>query len=722
MNSDIFQGLNDSQREAVLHTEGPVLLLAGAGSGKTRVITHRIAHLILNKNTFPYKICALTFTNKAAGEMKERVIQLLPNSGHMVMIKTFHSLCLMIIRKFYSDLGLKPGFTVYDSSLSETLIKEIIKDLSLDNKVYKPKNIYAIIQSAKDKMISCEDFLIDNSGDSFYKTAHKIYEIYESRKIERNAVDFGDLIFKTVLLLKDNTEIKMYYNSLWEYLMIDEYQDTNKSQYILSSILSGEKKNICVVGDDDQSIYSWRGADIRNILDFEKDYPNTKIIKLEENYRSTSNIILAASSVIQNNESRKSKTLFTKKEKGLPILFVPCSSEIDESKFVIQKIVEYFKTEKSYLHSAIFYRTNAQSRFFEDSLRAENIPYKIYGGFRFFDRAEIKDIIAYLTVIVNPMDTGNLLRIINFPPRGIGETTIEKLRNKAQDTGLPLFSILGMENDLRKQTSKNLSQFLDILSDLKKMMEGGAPPSAIAKSAVVQFGIDEEYKKEGDIESIDRMENLAQFIESIQEYEESTESPSLDEYLSQISLLTSEEDGSEVSDYVTLMTVHNSKGLEFHRVFLTGMEEGTFPHFMSMDSDSELEEERRLCYVAITRAREELIISYSRVTRRFGDIQDRLPSRFLGEIPEELLSVNPVSYYRKPDHTPMSGDRKKTISGSYAIRAGDFQIGEKVRHKDYGIGKIISLTGTGDNRKVKIQFGYTEKNFLLAYTQLEKVN
>lgn len=721
MQTNLLDGLNDSQKEGVLHTEGPLLLLAGAGSGKTRVITHRIAHLILNQNVPPYKICALTFTNKAAAEMQERVRNILPNLGHMVMIKTFHSLCLFIIRRFYEQIHLKSGFSVYDTSLSETLLKEVIKDLSLDNKAFKPKNINSIIQSAKDKMISPGDFLDENGKDSFYKAVAKIYEIYELRKTERNALDFGDLIFKTVELFK-NTDIKNYYNNLWEYIMIDEYQDTNRSQYFLSLQLAGLKKNICVVGDDDQSIYSWRGADIRNILDFEKDYKYTKIIKLEENYRSTSNIIKAAGAVIQNNTGRKSKNLFTQNKTGNPILLTSCSSEMDESKYVIKKIKDFYKKEKTYLKSAIFYRTNAQSRFFEDALRMENIPYKIYGGFRFYDRAEIKDLIAYLTFIVNPADTGSLLRIINFPPRGVGETTIEKLRVQSLERGVPMFEVLGLENGLRKQTKKNIDFFLDVTRDLMQMHRDGRIPSEIARSIVVRFGIDEEYKKGDDLESIDRLENIAQFIESIQEYEETAENPSLEEYLTFISLLTSEESASELQDYVTLMTVHNSKGLEFHRVFLTGMEEGTFPHFMSMDSGMGLEEERRLCYVAITRAREELYISYSKHTRKFGDVQERIPSRFLNEIPDELFSTSNETFYRMPVEAPRAGNNTQKGTGDKAISGNTIQVGQRVRHREYGVGKILEISGSGDNKKAKIQFGYSEKNFLLAYTQLEPIS
>jgi DNA helicase II / ATP-dependent DNA helicase PcrA len=725
MNLDFINGLNEPQKSAVLHTEGPLLILAGAGSGKTRVITHRIAHLIINKNIYPYKICALTFTNKAAKEMQERVIKLLANSGNLVMIKTFHSLCLYILRKYPEKINLQSGFTVYDTSLSESLLKEIIKDLSLDNKAFKPKNISSVIQNSKDKMILPEEFLDELPKDSFYKSIGKIYSLYEERKKERNALDFGDLILKTVILLKEYPEIKNYYNNLWEYIMVDEYQDTNKCQYILTTLLAGEKKNICVVGDDDQSIYSWRGADIRNILDFEKDYNNTYIVKLEENYRSTQNIITAAGSLIRNNSDRKDKTLFTNKETGKKITLTECPSEMDEARFVLNKIKDLYKFTSKYSKIAVFYRTNAQSRFFEESLRENNVPYKIYGGFRFYDRAEIKDMMAYLTILINPDDTGSLLRIINFPPRGLGDTSLEKLRLNALENNVSVFEILNRGNtDLRKSAKLSIENFLSNYKDLAAMIKNNMNPSAIAKSLVVQMGIEEELKKNSDPESLDRLENIEQFIESIQEYEETTENPNLSEYLNMISLYTSEEDGVEITDYVTLMTVHNSKGLEFDTVFLTGMEEGTFPHFMSLEEKMGVEEERRLCYVAITRAMQDLYISHCQYSRKYGEIQKREPSRFLAEIPENLFQTSLEVSYRTPNRAPLASQRENKEKPNFqanSINISDFKVGSKVKHREYGIGKIVDISGVGDNRKAKIRFGFTEKNFLLVYTPLELV-
>jgi DNA helicase II / ATP-dependent DNA helicase PcrA len=722
--TNVLNGLNEPQKEAVITTEGPLLLLAGAGSGKTRVITHRIAYLVLEKKILPYRICAVTFTNKAAEEMRSRVINLMPNSGHLVTIKTFHSLCLLILRRNPTTFGLKSGFTIYDTSLSESLIKEILKDLQLDVKSFKPSQILNIIQSSKDKLILPKEFDENSQNDSFLKSISKIYSIYENRKQDRNAVDFGDLILKTVLTFRENKEVLSYYNDLWEYVMVDEYQDTNRAQYLLSLHLSGKTKNLCVVGDDDQSIYSWRGADIRNILDFEKDFHKTKIIKLEENYRSSSNIIQSASILIKNNTNRKSKNIFTNNPAGEKIKVIDFQTEMDESFYIRNQVEIIYKKTRKYLGIAIFYRTNAQSRFFEEELRKKNIPYRIYGGFRFFDRAEIKDMIAYLTILINPDDSGSLLRIINFPPRGIGETSIEKMRSLALKHKTSIFSILlSDELSLRKASKSALLNFHESISRLQKEISEKKTPSEIAKKIVDFFGIDKHLQRENDLESTDRLENIQQLIESIKEYEESTNEPSLEEYLNQIALLTSEEDTSDLKDYVTLMTVHNSKGLEFPNVYLTGMEEGTFPHFMSMDSDSGIEEERRLLYVAITRAKEELTISYCKTTRKYGEVQSRFPSRFLEELPEDNLEFSKPQSFRfqesKPYISKVAIESNNLTKNSSIHKDSLYHIGQKIKHKDYGIGKILEISGSGDNQKAKIQFGNIQKNFLLAYSQLE---
>lgn len=731
MDYPLLEKLNEEQKKAVLQTEGPVLILAGAGSGKTRVITHRIAHLILDKGISPYSICALTFTNKAAAEMKERVIQLIPHSYHGISVKTFHSLCLTLLRSNAELSDLKPGFTVYDTSLQEALLKEIIKSMNLDTKVFTPSQIANRISHAKDSMILPDDFAQNLRKDFYLDNVKEIYRKYEDRKKINNAVDFGDLILKTVLLFKNQPSVIRKYNLIWKYIMIDEYQDTNKIQYELTKLLAGEHKNICVVGDDDQSIYSWRGADIRNILDFEKDFPNTFTVKLEENYRSFSNIISAASSVIQNNSERKDKKIFSNKPPGDKIRLNQFYSEHEEANAVVKQIQKMYKQEKSYTKFVIFYRTNAQSRYFEEALRSASIPYKIFGGFRFFDRMEIKDVIAYLSVIVNPGDDISLLRIINSPPRGIGDTTLERVKEYSLLKGKSLLDSLADEiPDVRKATYKKMKELYNKFQDLIDLQKKVEQPSQILMQLLESMGIHEHYQNEDSLESSDRLENIEQFMNAIKEYEENAENPSLSDYLNDIVLLTSEEEKKDLTDYLTLMTVHNSKGLEFDYVFLTGMEEGTFPHRMSMDSESEIEEERRLCYVAITRAKIKLFISYASFTRKYGTVEDRIPSRFLKEIPYELFEKEAKTdsdYKYTPEYSPRAGDRKenseldnkkRTISNNNET----LSVGDKVRHKDYGVGKIAEITGSGDNLKVKISFGYTHKNFLLAYTKLEKIH
>ncbi|MBP7281503.1 MAG: UvrD-helicase domain-containing protein [Leptospiraceae bacterium] len=731
MDYPLLEKLNEEQRKAVLQTDGPVLILAGAGSGKTRVITHRIAHLILDKGISPYNICALTFTNKAAAEMKERVIGLIPNSYHGISIKTFHSLCLTLLRSNADLVELKSGFTVYDTSLQEALIKDVIKTMGLDIKLFTPSQIANRISHAKDSMILPDDFGADLRKDFFIENVRAIYKKYEERKKQNNAVDFGDLILKTVLLFKNHPSVIQRYNILWKYVMVDEYQDTNKIQYELTKLLAGHHKNICVVGDDDQSIYSWRGADIRNILDFEKDFPNTFTVKLEENYRSYANIIEAASNLIKNNSERKSKNIFSSKPPGDKITLTQFYSEHEEANAIIKQIQKLYKTENSYTKFVIFYRTNAQSRYFEEALRSASIPYKIFGGFRFFDRLEIKDIIAYLSVIVNPGDDISLLRIVNSPPRGIGDTTLEKVKAYSLSRGISILDALNVEiPEIRKGTFKKTKELYNKFQDLIDMQKANDNPSKIVLQLLETMNIHEHYRNEDSLESSDRLENIEQFVTAIKEYEENAENPSLTEYLGDIVLLTSEEDTKDLPDYVTLMTVHNSKGLEFDYVFLTGMEEGTFPHRMSMDSESEIEEERRLCYVAITRAKIKLYISHASFTRKYGNVEDRIPSRFLKEIPYELFEngKNVQDEYRyTPSYPPRAGDRKENLvldNQKRSITTADqakLSVGDKVKHKDYGIGKIAEISGSGDNLKVKISFGYSQKSFLLAYTKLEKI-
>ncbi|EMJ96977.1 MULTISPECIES: ATP-dependent helicase [unclassified Leptospira] len=736
MSVDLVQGLNDPQKAAVERLEGPVLILAGAGSGKTRVITHRIANLILNKRTD--SICALTFTNKAAAEMLERVAKLVPSIPWNVQIKTFHSLCLYILRRETSYLGMPSGFTVYDSVLQESLIKQVIKDLHEDPKQYKPSSLTGIFSSWKDGLSDSDSYIRKENFSHRSQMISNIYEEYEKRKKKNQALDFGDLIQKTVELFKENPGVLKSYQDRWNYIMVDEYQDTNKAQYTLVRLLSGERGNLCVVGDDDQSIYSWRGADISNILNFESDFPNAYVVKLEENYRSTSRIIRAASKVIANNSGRKEKELFTNNELGEPISVSQFENETEEAYDIVKKIRAGSARGADYKDFAIFYRTNAQSRYFEEGLRSSGIPYKIFGGFRFFDRAEIKDMIAYLNVIANPMDSTSLLRIVNTPPRGIGEASIEKIRTFSLDKGISFLEAIGHPDlPLKKASLGKAKELYHLFEDLIDRKEKGELPSKIALEIVERSGwVDYMERNLHDEEAVSRVENVREFVNSIEEYESREDSPNLEEYLNQISLLTSEEDSAQLTDYVHLMTVHNAKGLEFPTVFITGLEEGTFPHFMSLEEPNGQEEERRLFYVALTRARQKLYLSYSRTSRKFGKVEDRIPSRFLPEIPSECFGEEGIlaqKGVRRPQGPPVassgaykipetsretreSENSSKPLGEEAAIREGD-----RVKHAQFGLGHVISIQGTGKNRKVKIKFGSLEKNFFLAYTPLEKL-
>ena len=730
-----MQGLNEAQKDAVLRVKGPVLILAGAGSGKTRVITHRVAHLVREEKVHPLQICALTFTNKAAAEMRDRLQGLLGSDANMVMMKTFHSLCLYILRVEAEHTDRKSGFTVYDTALQESLLKECMKELGADLKDMKPSFVANRINSAKDDFLSPEQFFHAHRYEPRRELLFDIYELYEAKKKERNAVDFGDLIYKTVHLFLDKPEVLQKYNHRWKYLMVDEYQDTNKIQYELTKLLSGEDKNLCVVGDDDQSIYSWRGADIRNILNFEKDFPDTYVVKLEENYRSTRNIITAAASVIANNSNRKDKTLYTKKEEGERISLKQYLNEAEEAFAHVKEIKKLYAKTGKYSGMAIFYRTNAQSRYFEEEIRKASIPYKIFGGFRFYDRAEIKDLVAYLSVLVNPLDSTSLLRVINTPPRGIGQKSIDSMIEISIHEGVSLFETLNSDKlELRKNTLTKVKELYQKLLSLMELLESpDVRPSEVVENTITVLGIEEFYKQEGSDESISRLENIQEFLNAIEEYEENTESPSLSEYLEDISLLTSEQEKPELNDYLTLMTVHNSKGLEFDYVFLSGMEEGTFPHQMSIE-EGNIEEERRLCYVAITRARQKLYISYCETSRKYGMVDYRDPSRFLAEIPEEYLDRSFASKsgsrvaIRKPEFVPRARDSfsskpfpTNNKANTNVSNSGGIQKGSKVRHKIYGEGVVLEVSGSGDNRKVKVAFGHAQKNFLLQYTPLELI-
>ncbi len=668
--------------------------------------------------------------------MVERVKNLVPFLPANLQIKTFHSLCLYILRREAFFFGFDSAFTVYDTTLQESLLKQVVKDLSLDPKFYKPSMLGNYISGLKDKMLSPETYLEKEGRTDFSKTVSAIYKEYEKRKDANRAFDFGDLIWKTVQLFQKSPDAIAKYRHKWEYVMVDEYQDTNKVQYQLVLLLAGEKRNLCVVGDDDQSIYSWRGADIGNILNFEKDFPESTVIKLEENYRSSSNIILAASKVISNNTQRKQKEIFTNNPKGSPVVLNEFENESEEAHGVITRIRTRIRSAYSYgteyKNIAIFYRTNSQSRYFEEALRNLGIPYKIFGGFRFFDRAEIKDFIAYLSVVSNPLDSVSLLRIVNYPPRGIGDSGIGKIREFSLEKGISLLEALGQEDiPLKKAAKSKGKELYSLFSDLIEKAEKNSSPSEIALELLNRSGLVSHLRDEGTEESIARLENLQELVNSIEEYEKNSDSPSLEEYLNQISLITSEEESKELTDYVNLMTVHNAKGLEFKIVFLSGLEEGTFPHSMSLeDSHFGDEEERRLFYVALTRAREQLFLSYCRTSRKFGKVEDRIPSRFLSEIPEECFveRVSREHTARRPQGAPLASKTRRIeekFNSAFSSTPDPTNLylkpGDRVRHKQFGIGTIQTISGKEKNTKVSIRFGNVEKNFFVAYTPLEKL-
>ncbi len=742
----LLEKLNTNQKEAVLHTEGPLLILAGAGSGKTRVITHRIAYLIKEKGIAPYNIMAVTFTNKAAAEMKKRVIDLVGPEGNSVFIKTFHSASVYILRRFGEKLGIPRVFSIYDTSDQETLIKDILVNMKLDPKKIKPKMIASRISQIK------EDSRFFSSGPDELMPRNlpfdfpEIYRVYHKRLKDVGALDFNDLLIETTRLLRSHPDELSKMHRMWKYFMVDEYQDTNHAQYLICKYLASETRNLCVVGDDDQSIYSWRGADIRNILDFEKDYTEAKIITLEENYRSTLPILESASYVIDNNRQRKSKELLAVRGEGEPVVWCQANYERGEARYVVDMIISLKNREglknKDF---AVFYRTNAQSRVFEEFLRMENLPYRVVGGLKFYDRKEIKDIMAYLRLISNPADLVSLLRVINTPTRGIGIATVNSLRETARENAISVWEVIEKEYPVKGRIPKGLSEFRDII--LKGMQMDGDIPEHLKLTDLVNeiidiSGLRGSLEDEDSIENRARIENINEFINSIYDYEAVNSRTTLDEFLQNVSLLTSEENPAAVDELgaITLMTVHIAKGLEFPVVFLTGMEEGTFPHINSIDTAEGLEEERRLCYVGITRAMDRLFITNARQRRSYGDIIERRPSRFISEIPAELLQV--VEYFDNDSQIPefsshyhrgISFSRPETKSYSNKISTDPdyetnhsgsrFSLMDNVIHLKYGTGTVTDIKGTGDNIKLTVRFkGGKNKFFIEKYASLQKVN
>lgn len=634
-----YDTLNPMQREAVFTTEGPLLVLAGAGSGKTRALTHRVAYLIEEKGVKPWNILAITFTNKAAGEMRDRVNSLVEYGADSVWVSTFHSLCVRILRRFIENIGYTTDFSIYDSDDTKTLMKQIFKDLEVNTKVLKERGVLGVISSAKNEMISPEEFMLSAKaeGDSRLKRIAELYMEYQKRLKKNNALDFDDLLVKTVELFQTKQEVLEYYQDRFRYIMVDEYQDTNTVQFKLVSLLAAKYRNICVVGDDDQSIYRFRGANIRNILSFEETFPGAKVIKLEQNYRSTKMILDSANEVIRNNTGRKDKTLWTENEVGERPVFREFPSSFEEAEWIVRDIVKKGGPWKDY---AILYRTNAQSRIFEEKCIAYNLPYRLVGGVNFYQRKEIKDVLCYLKTIANGRDDLAVQRIINVPKRGIGAMSVARVNMFAMENDMSFYEALERVQAVPGigKAALKIGVFTDQIGEFRKMLKEGTPIKDVIEAILNKTGYSDELKQEGEVEAESRMENIEELINKAVSYWESAEEPSLSAFLEEVALVADIDSMDESEDRIILMTLHSAKGLEFPYVYLAGMEDGLFPSMMSlMEGPEALEEERRLCYVGITRAEKRLTLTAAKSRMIKGQVQPERTSRFIDEIPDVCL-------------------------------------------------------------------------------------
>lgn len=671
----IYDTLNPKQKEAVLHTDGPLLILAGAGSGKTRVLTHRIAYLIDECGVNPWNIMAITFTNKAAGEMRERVDNLVGFGAESIWVSTFHSSCVRILRRHIESLGYTTSFSIYDSDDQKTLMRQVFKAMDIDTKQFKERAVLAAISSAKDKLITPEEFLLNAGADFREKKTGEIYREYQKQLKKNNALDFDDLIVKTVELFQNNPQVLDYYQERFRYIMVDEYQDTNMAQFKLVSLLASKYRNLCVVGDDDQSIYRFRGADIQNILSFENTFPGTKVIKLEQNYRSTQNILDAANGVIRHNFGRKDKTLWTANGEGDKILFKQFDTAKDEADFVVRQIRD---SAYSYQDKAVLYRTNAQSRLLEERCIFYNVPYRLVGGVNFYQRKEIKDVLAYLKTIANGVDDLSVIRIINVPKRGIGATTIGRVTAFASEHNMSFYDTLKEAKQIPGigKAAEKIGRFIAQMEAFRAMAHSEEYSiKDLIDHILEDTGYEEELQEEGEIEAQTRLENIEELINKAAAYEEDSEHPTLDEFLEQVALVADIDNVDDSEDRVTLMTLHSAKGLEFPKVYLVGMEDGLFPGIMSImaDDKTEMEEERRLCYVGITRAKKELVLTAARQRMINGETRWSKPSRFIDEIPSELLDADklqPVLGMEKKEDFEDSGLPWNQGSKSSASRFG----------------------------------------------------
>ena len=758
---DLIEGLNDKQKEAVLNTDGPCLVIAGAGSGKTKVLTHKIAYLMAEKNIKPWNILAITFTNKAANEMKQRVENLVGEAAKDMWIGTFHSICVRILRKTIDRIGFDSSFLIFDTSDQKTLIKECMKTLKIDDKMFTDKSVLAEISNGKNEMLEPKAYMVKYAGDFRREKIGEIYELYKKRLKENNAIDFDDIINFTIKILTENPDILEYYSEKFKYILVDEYQDTNKAQFTLVTILASRYGNITVVGDNDQGIYSFRGADISNILNFEKDYPGTKIIKLEQNYRCTGNILNAANAVIKHNENKYEKKLWTQNDEGeLPTIH-RADDEYDEGRYIVEQI-NHLKREEYFKNSdfVILYRMNSQSRAIEEILRREDIPYKIVGGLKFYERKEIKDIISYLRLIYNPSDNISLKRVINEPKRGIGKTSVDNVQEISENTGTSMFEIIkNAEQYGLNRLKANSQEFINLIEEMRSKIND-LSISEIIKETLNKSGYVKALEAEDTTEAESRIQNLEEFLTVAIEFEEQEAENSLADFLEGITLSSDIDGMEETEDSVTLMTLHSAKGLEFNTVFLVGMEEGIFPGYKSIGEPKELEEERRLFYVGITRAKRYLYLTCSRKRTIFGSTSYNAISRFVNEIPKDLLngyeetfeekeksfkdssykweygsSSNKVSTYRLEENKEKSYATKNlSLSNSgYQFRTAEsflnsinnkkqnsgvdiskYKEGQRVYHKKFGEGTINKIEPEGEDYKIEICFDKAGTKRLMA--------
>jgi DNA helicase-2/ATP-dependent DNA helicase PcrA len=717
----LLESLNSVQRKAVLCTQGPVLVLAGAGSGKTRVLTHRVAYLLEQKGVKPWQILAVTFTNKAANEMKERISKIAKGLGNQVWIGTFHSICARILRIEGERLGFGRNFLIFDRQDQASFIKSIMNEINISPKRYASEAVLARISGAKNLFISPEEYN-STAKDSFEETVALVYSHYQKRMKENNTMDFDDLLVNVIHLFEQFPQVLNNYQNRFRHILVDEYQDVNRIQYLLLRMLASKHRNLCVVGDDDQSIYRWRGADIRNILEFERGYPDCKVFHLEQNYRSTQNILNAANSVVRNNFRRREKVLWTKKEFGEKVTSFEVDDETSESLLLVEIIKnELTQYGRNFCDFAILYRTNAQSRVLEEALRSAGIPYVLVGGVRFYERKEIKDVLSYLRLICNTQDSISFKRVINFPLRGIGEGSLAKLVKFAHEQSISLFEAAGRIEEvtaIAPRIRTNIAEFFTLISKYNSI-KSEFSPGELARALVEEIGILKTFKEIGTEESSARAENVRELLSAIVNFTQKVKKATLEDFLEEVSLITDIDSWDDKSNAVTLMTLHSAKGLEFPVVFITGLEEGLFPLKNALNSIDELEEERRLFYVGATRAKEKLYLSWAAQRMRFGERCNSLPSRFIKEIaPEFLAQQNLRKFYQSRTYPP--DVEKMPAYEDFSQEVREIFVGCEVRHSQFGVGKITTMEGRGENLKITVNFyDHGEKRLVVKYANLE---